>query len=624
MSASENKNAGLKELIRPAVPAMLGAAALTALAAVLGIVPYAAMARLAELWLGEEGATPGELWLLAGVAVAALFAGQTCYSLGLGVTHIAEARLRHRLRERVVTTIGNMPLGEVSALSAGAIRKMVADDTAAIHTMIAHLPGDTTHSLVGAAAGFAYLLCVDWRLALALAGVWVVLIGAIGLVSMRGYGSIVSEFSEQQTALAAATVEMVEGIAEIKNFQAADATRTRFTAAREAFSALSYTWTKRSGAAVALVSAIIRPSSVFATVAPLAALFVWQGWTTPARALPFFFVALALPSGLLTLTQMTQHAYEARQGARATAQLLSSPLMPEGAYEGAAPQPGAVSFDGVSFGYSQDAPVLRDVSFSVEPGTVTAIVGPSGGGKTTIARLVGRFWDADSGTVRVGGIDVREATHAWLLSQLAIVFQDVALCHDTVGANIALGRPGATREQIEAAARAACVHDRIMALPEGYDTVIGEEGGFLSGGERQRVTLARAYLMDAPILVLDEATASADPRSERDIHRALSSLSEGRSVLVIAHRLSTIRDADQILVVDRGRIVERGTHDRLIALDGAYARLWRTQNPGQGGPGGPGGPGDPGDPDASNSPDGPDGLGGPGSGGRPGTSRKEK
>ena len=218
MSASENKNAGLKELIRPAVPAMFGAAALTALAAVLGIVPYAAMARLAELWLGEEGATPGELWLLAGVAVAALFAGQTCYSLGLGVTHIAEARLRHRLRERVVTTIGNMPLGEVSALSAGAIRKMVADDTAAIHTMIAHLPGDTTHSLVGAAAGFAYLLCVDWRLALALAGVWVVLIGAIGLVSMRGYGSIVSEFSEQQTALAAATVEMVEGIAEIKNF----------------------------------------------------------------------------------------------------------------------------------------------------------------------------------------------------------------------------------------------------------------------------------------------------------------------------------------------------------------------------------------------------------------------
>lgn len=580
MSASENKNAGLKELIRPAVPAMFGAAALTALAAVLGIVPYAAMARLAELWLGEEGATPGELWLLAGVAVAALFAGQTCYSIGLGVTHIAEARLRHRLRERVVTTIGNMPLGEVSALSAGAIRKMVADDTAAIHTMIAHLPGDTTHSVVGALAGFAYLLYVDWRLALALAGVWVVLIGAIALVSMRGYGTIVSEFSEQQTALAAATVEMVEGIAEIKNFQAADATRTRFTAAREAFSALSFTWTKRSGAAVALVSAIIRPSSVFATVAPLAALFVWQGWTTPARALPFFFVALALPSGLLTLTQMTQHAYEARQGARATAQLLASPLMPEGAYEGAAPQPGAVSFDGVSFGYSQDAPVLRDVSFSVEPGTVTAIVGPSGAGKSTVAALLARLWDPQRGSVSIAGTDIRDLTATELYSKVTILLQDVQLIHGSIRDNIALTRPEATDAEVRAVAAAANIDQMIESLPQGYDTIVHTDR--LSGGERQRIGVARALLADTPIVVLDEATAAADPDSEWAIRQGLDRLLVGKTVLMIAHRLHTIRHADRIVVLDEGMIVEQGTHAELVERGGMYATLLNVDSKGMG------------------------------------------
>ena len=212
-------------------------------------------------------------------------------------------------------------------------------------------------------------------------------------------------------------------------------------------------------------------------------------------------------------------------------------------------------------------------------------MGPSGGGKSTLARLIARFYDVDSGAVRVSGVDVREATFPWLGSRVAIVLQDVALSHGSVHDNIALGRPGAAREQVEAAARAACIHERIMRLPRGYDTVLGEEGGFLSGGERQRVTLARAYLQDAPVLVLDEATAQADPASERDIHAALSRLAAGRTVIVIAHRLSTVRDADQILVVDDGAIVERGRHEDLLAAGGRYAAMWRSQDldPGGGG-----------------------------------------
>ena len=281
----------------------------------------------------------------------------------------------------------------------------------------------------------------------------------------------------------------------------------------------------------------------------------------------------------MTLIGLMQHMYESRMAAQVTADLLSQPPMPEGTHgDGEGPAPGRVDVEDVTFSYEAGSPVLHGLSFTAEPGTVTALVGPSGGGKSTLARLIARFYDVDDGAVRISGVDVRDATFPWLLSRVAVVLQDVALAHESVHDNIALGRPDATREQVEAAARAACIHERITRLPHGYDTILGDEGGFLSGGERQRVTLARAYLQDAPVLVLDEATAQADPASERDIHQALSRLAAGRTVIIIAHRLSTIRDADQILVVDAGHITEHGTHEELLAAGGRYAAMWRSQD----------------------------------------------
>ena len=579
-------------LISPARRAMVASGLLTAAGAVLGVVPYAALHNMAAIWLGESERSgwAGSTWAWAAIAVVSLFAAQVLYFLGLGVTHLAEARLRHLLRTQVVDALCRLPLGRVAAIPHGAIRKMVADDTSSIHTLVAHVPGDATNAAVGAAAGMAYLLWADWRLALALLGAWCLVLAAAAAPTMRGFGDITDRFGVAQTRLSAATVEMLEGMKEIKSFQAADATRTRFNAAREHFSDISYEWVSASGRTISLMGAFLRPATVFATVAPLALLFVAQGWTQLSATLPFFLLALGLPEGLQTLVGMMQQLYESRMAARTTAELLSAEPMPEGARsEGEGPAPGRVEADDVTFSYEAGSPVLRGVSFTAEPGTVTALVGPSGGGKSTLARLIARFYDVDDGAVRVAGVDVREAAFSWLLSRVAIVLQDVDLSHDSVADNIALGRPGATREQIEAAARAACIHERITRLPHGYDTVLGEEGGFLSGGEQQRVTLARAYLQDAPVLVLDEATAQADPASERDIHLALSRLAAGRTVIVIAHRLSTVRDADQILVVDDGRIVERGRHDELMAEGGRYASMWRSQDLDPGGPGGPGG-----------------------------------
>ncbi|WP_314453483.1 ABC transporter ATP-binding protein [uncultured Actinomyces sp.] len=559
---------------------MIVSGLLTAVGALMSIVPFEALRNMAAIWLGETSPEGwrGSLWVWAAIAVVALFLSQALYLAGLGVTHLAEARLRRHLRQRIVDAISHLPLGRVAQIPHGTIRKMVCDDTSAIHTLVAHVPGDATNAVVMAAAGTAYLLWTDWRLACALVGLWALALVVMAM-ALFGVSDITERFGAAQTALAAATVEMLEGIKEIKGFQATDASRTRFSQARTEFSRLSYEWVSKSGKAISVMGALLRSSTVFVTVAVLAVLFTAQGWTPLSATLPFFLVALGLPEGLMTLIGLTQHMYESRLAAQATAGLLSQPPMPEGTHDdGEGPAPGRVDVEDVTFSYEAGSAVLHGVSFTAEPGTVTALVGPSGGGKSTLARLIARFYDVDDGAVRVSGVDVREATFPWLLSRVAIVLQDVALSHESVHDNIALGRPGATREQVEAAARAACIHERITRLPHGYDTVLDDEGGFLSGGERQRVTLARAYLQDAPVLVLDEATAQADPASERDIHRALSQLAAGRTVIIIAHRLSTIRDADQILVVDAGRITERGTHEDLLAAGGRYAAMWSSQD----------------------------------------------
>ena len=232
-----------------------------------------------------------------------------------------------------------------------------------------------------------------------------------------------------------------------------------------------------------------------------------------------------------------------------------------------------IEFKNVDFSYGKGAQrrkVLNDVSLKIPENTVTAIVGPSGSGKTTICNLIARFYDVDKGSVSMGGHDVREFTCDSLLSNISMVFQNVYLFHDTIRNNICFGKPGATEEEMIEAAKKACCHDFIMALPEGYDTVVGEGGGSLSGGEKQRISIARAILKDASVIILDEATASIDPENEHLIQQAISELTKGKTIVTIAHRLATIEQADQILVVDDGQIVQRGTHEELIKVPGKY------------------------------------------------------
>ncbi|MGD9530342.1 MAG: ABC transporter ATP-binding protein, partial [Pseudonocardia sp.] len=291
-------------------------------------------------------------------------------------------------------------------------------------------------------------------------------------------------------------------------------------------------------------------------------------------AMTGLLVALILPSTVTALGFGAQSRRTAAAAAERIADILDTPVLPVAEHP-RVPEGHRVEFDGVSFSYDGRVDVLHGVSLTLEPGTVTALVGPSGSGKSTLATLLPRFHDVTAGAVRLGGVDVREIAPTELYRHVGFVLQDVQLLRASVADNIRLGRPEATDEEVRDAARAAQVHDRITALPRGYDAVIGEDAQ-LSGGEAQRVSIARALLADTPVLVLDEATAFADPESEAAIQDALSELARGRTLLVVAHRLTTITGADRIAVLDAGAVVEAGTHDELLAAGGRYARMWEA------------------------------------------------
>lgn len=574
---------GVKKLIAPARKSMITTAIITSIGGTCAIVPYIAITEIAANWF--RGSPSGTLWLWVGVAIVAVFANGLLYGIGLGVTHISEANLRYQLRRRLVQAFGRIPLGRVDQTSSGSIRKMVCDDTAAIHTLVAHLAGDAMNAVTALVVGIGYLLWVDWQLTLLILGVWVVIFVVVTGTMMRGFSESTSKFSSAKTELSAATVEMVEGIKEIKNFQAAATARTRFDKARRYFADISYQWLAGSGKPMAIISSFFQPAVILVTIAPLTVWFVSKGWLEPAYALPFFMVGVGLPVGFLQFVQIMQHLFTANQAAQDTADLLDIPHQPDGPHtDGPGPKPGEVELTDVSFGYNPENPILRNVNLRIPAGSVTALVGPSGGGKTTIARLIARFYDVDAGAVKVDGLDVREVSNQWLLNQIAIVFQDIALAHDTVANNIALGNPQASKDEIVEAAKSACIHDHIMRLPHGYDTVIGGDGGFLSGGEKQRITIARAYLHNAPILILDEATAQTDPQSERDIHAALAALAKGKTVIIIAHRLATIAAADLIAVIgeptasaSETSVLATGTHAELLECSETYRTMWEKQ-----------------------------------------------
>ncbi|MDO4683426.1 MAG: ABC transporter ATP-binding protein [Lautropia sp.] len=493
-------------------------------------------------------------------------------------SHYAAFRLEVILRMQLADHVARLSLGQIQAIGASQLAKVMHDDVRELHVFVADSTPMYARAVAAPILALATLLWLDW--AMALVALAVPALGfAIMTVIIRGSQDMNDRYNAAREQVAAAVVEFVQAMPVVRTFDTGNTSFGRYQLALLAYLKVLKGW-------YASVRFSSRFSMFILSSLPTMALLLWVGsyWVVTGNlSFELLLASLLIGAGLAESMLPVMSLYHLIQKTRISVsriqQILSLAPQTQVAGPGRQPADATVRFEGVSFRYdtgTTDVPALKDISFVAPAGSVTALVGPSGAGKSTVARLIPRFWDVCHGRISIGGVDVREMTTDTLMSQVAFVFQDSFLFAGSIAENIRLGSPKASMAEVEAAARAAQAHDFISALPQGYDTRAGERGSFLSGGQRQRITIARAMLQNRPILVLDEATAFADPENEAALVSALSALMQDKTVLLVAHRLATIQDADQILVFDRGHLVERGRHPALLAHGGVYARLWHS------------------------------------------------
>lgn len=556
--------------------------------AALSVLSLALLAQVLHALLAAPGQWPWPPMLaLLGSTVAAYVLRQAAFNQ----SHYAAFRLEVLLRSQLAAHVARLPLGRVQALGAGPLAKVMFDDVKALHVFVADSTPLYARAYAAPLITLAALLWLDWRLALAALAVPALGFAVMGLLMRKSSELNMNErYNAAREQVAASIVEFVQAMPVVRTFDSGSASFGRYQAALAAYLAVLKEWYARLGFSARF------SMTVLSALPTLAALLWLGGWWLAAGKLAFsvWVAALLIGAGMAEAMMPFMVLYHLIDAAKLSIhriqQVLSEPPLPEPPAPGEQPQDASVAFENVSFSYGASegdagstggegkdaAPALQGVSFTAPAGSVTALVGPSGAGKSTVARLIPRFWDASQGCVRVGGCDVRRIASDTLMQQVAFVFQDTFLFADTIANNIRLGCPEATQQDVENAARAAQAHEFISELPQGYDTLAGERGVFLSGGQRQRITIARAILQNRPILVLDEATAFADPENEAALVAALSELMKGKTVLLVAHRLSTVEDADQILVFEQGWLAEQGRHEALLAQGGVYARLWQS------------------------------------------------
>lgn len=558
---------------------------LSAVAMALGMAPYICIWLAARdlIAVAPDWSAATEIAKYGWMAFAFAFGGIIVYFCALMCTHLAAFRAATNIRKQGVAHLMKTPLGFFDSNASGLLRNRLDGGASETETLLAHNLAD----IVGTVAMFIGMLVLmfvfDWRMGLACLLAAVISVGAMFTMMGGKNAKLMAEYQAAQDVMSKAGTEYVRGIPVVKVFQQTVYSFKAFKAAIDDYSAKAQKYTDgvcrvpqsvnltfTEGAFIFLVPAalLIAPSALsggnfagFVTNFAFYAVFSAIISTALARIM-FAASGTMLAKTALSRINTVMDA--------PTLEVTSSPQQPKD---------NGVEFKDATFTYDgADHPALDHVSFKVEPGQTVALVGPSGGGKTTAASLIPRFWDTSSGEVLVGGVNVKEIDPHVLMDKVAFVFQNTRLFKTSILENVRAARPGASREEAEAALHAAQCDDIIEKLPKGIDTVIGSEGTYLSGGEQQRVALARAILKDAPIIVLDEATAFADPENEALIQKALKTLTKGRTVIMIAHRLSTVVGADKIIVLDNGKVAEEGTHAALSVGGGLYERMWKEYN----------------------------------------------
>ena len=561
---------------------LIGAMLLAVITAIVQFVPiiavYNILIELAEHALDPSLIDKAYIWLWSYIALGAFFAFGVLTFASLMLSHIAAFNILYEIRMQLVQKMVRLPLGFFSRRASGELKKIMSDDVERIELFIAHHIPDIVTALLFPLILVSYMFAVDWRLAIVVLAVLAVAFYVMGrMYTGKKIREVSKRYVETLGRMNASIVEYIRGIQVVKTF-------TESTNAYRKLNDDIKEYRKFANE----VNVQYQPTYVgFLTILSSALLFiipvaVWLlvGSASYATFVPvllmFLFFGVAVFFPVLKLLWIGSFLNQNNMGVQKIDDILymdeiEEPDIPRH------PKDASVEFRNVSFAYDT-TPILKAISFISHPGTITALVGPSGAGKSTVAMLAARFWDVQSGEILIGGVPVKEIPTSVLMDNVAFVFQDNMLFFDTIEENIRMGNKTATFEEVARAACAAQCHEFIESLPNGYQTLVGEGGIYLSGGEAQRIALARAILKDSPIILLDEATAFADPENEGKILAAFSHLIKGKTVLVIAHRLSTITNADRILYVDKGVIAEQGTHEQLLALKGEYARMWETYN----------------------------------------------
>lgn len=567
----------LKDLMRPVATSLTVGRLLAVVSGILAVVPYIALVQIGVVLL--DAARDGtdvdgdavDVWLR--VLLIAFTLRLVVYFTALLVTHLADIRLGHVIRQRMIHRFAKTPLTWFTATNSGRVRKALQDDIGTIHHLIAHQPVDGTAAIVMPVALMTYAFTIDWRLGL-LAIATLPLYGLSMALGMKDMGEKTVQMDQKLSVVSARMVEFVTGITVVKAFGRVGRAHRAYQESAEEFQDFYYDWVRPLIRVSSLGTSLLAVPLILLINIGGGAWLVQLGAVTVADVLATSLIALLVPYGIEVLMNSMWSSQLAGAAARRLTDLIETPILADHGVR-AEPRGHDVAFDRVSYSYGEgpDAELaLDDVSFTLREGTVTALIGPSGSGKSTIATLLARFDDPLSGEIRLGGAPVAEIHD--LYTHVGFVLQDPQLPSISLRDNIALGRPDATEQQIRDAARAAQILDEIEALPGGFDTVYGADSG-LSGGQAQRIAIARAILVDAPVLILDEATALTDPESQHQIQQALSELARGKTVLLIAHRPEVVKGVDQIVLVERGRVTATGTHDELLNQPG-YTHLWQS------------------------------------------------
>ena len=572
----QQKESWVKILFSFASPCK-GKMTLSVLCAILsvagGFIPFWAVYEILLAFINQTVTLDGILfWCLVGAAGYLIRC--VCYGTSTILAHISAYTILQGIRLKIANRLMKAPLGEVMGRQIGYLKNIIMDKVEDLEPPLAHMIPELTSNLLLPIAIFVWMLAIDWRMGLA-----VLIAPILAMIPMfflmRNYNSQYAAYMEANNHVNSIIIEYVEGIEVVKAFNQSTSSYEKFVGAVQSFKEFTLAWFKSTWKTMNLMMAIM-PTTLLG-VLPVGLLLVQNGSISPAELAMGIILSLSIVGPLMKATTFINEAKSMEFAVEAANELLNLPILPDSGKIVSIPHNDIV-LDRVFFSYdgSEQNDVLQGVSLKMPEGSFTALVGPSGGGKSTVARLIARFWDVTGGSITIGGKNIKELSIRQLSEMVSFVTQDNFLFNCSLKENIRLGNPNATDEEVYAAARAACCDEFIARLDKGYDTPAGDAGKRLSGGEKQRIAIARAILKNAPIVILDEATAFTDPQNEDKIQKSIMALSKGKTLLVIAHRLSTIQNADQIIVLKKGQIVDLGKQEELLNRCPLYADMWKA------------------------------------------------